>query len=85
MFKRFNLAGLSLVVGGLLGGCAQMQDFLTAEPAAVVIQRAQAAMGSAQVNSLAFTSSGTGATFGQAYLPTSPWPSSPKIAPPALA
>ncbi len=74
MFKRFNLAGLSLVVGGLLGGCAQMQDFLTAEPAAVVIQRAQAAMGSAQVNSLAFTSSGTGATFGQAYLPTSPWP-----------
>jgi glyoxylase-like metal-dependent hydrolase (beta-lactamase superfamily II) len=72
MFKR-----LSLVTMVFLGGCAQMeqvQNYLTAEPAAVVIQRAQLAMGSAQINSLAFTASGTGATFGQAYLPTSPWP-----------
>ncbi len=44
------------------------------ESAAKVIERAQAAMGSAAVNSLAFTASGTGATFGQAHLPSSPWP-----------
>jgi glyoxylase-like metal-dependent hydrolase (beta-lactamase superfamily II) len=44
------------------------------ESAAQVIERAQAAMKGASVNSLAFTASGTGATFGQAYLPTSPWP-----------
>jgi glyoxylase-like metal-dependent hydrolase (beta-lactamase superfamily II) len=37
-----------------------------------VISRAEAAMG--KVQSLAFTASGTGATFGQAFLPAQPWP-----------
>ncbi len=75
--RRLNVGVIGLLALGVLGGCAQMdqiKNYLTAEPAAVVIQRAQLAMGNAQINSLAFTSSGSGATFGQAYLPTSPWP-----------
>jgi glyoxylase-like metal-dependent hydrolase (beta-lactamase superfamily II) len=77
MNKRMSLVAMGLLAGGVLGGCAQMQqiqDYMMAESAAAVIQRAQLAMGNAQVNSLAFTANGSGATFGQAYLPTSPWP-----------
>jgi glyoxylase-like metal-dependent hydrolase (beta-lactamase superfamily II) len=43
-----------------------------AQTASEVITRAEAAMG--KVQSLAFTASGTGATFGQAFLPSMPWP-----------
>lgn len=74
MTKRMMFGVIGLVGAALLGGCAQMQSLMSMEPASVVIARSQTAMGSVPVNSLAFTASGTGATFGQAYLPTSPWP-----------
>lgn len=61
---------LSMVLMVLLSSCAQ----LPMESASEVIKRAQAAMGADKVNSLAFVASGTGATFGQAYTPESPWP-----------
>ncbi len=56
----------------MLGAFAQTTAKVAS--AATVIERAQAAMGSGAVSSLAFTASGMGATFGQAYQPTSPWP-----------
>jgi glyoxylase-like metal-dependent hydrolase (beta-lactamase superfamily II) len=45
-----------------------------AEAADAVIARAERAMGSAGVKTLRFAGSGTGATFGQAYVPGGPWP-----------
>ncbi len=54
---------------GLVAGCA------SAPPSAAdVLARASKAMGSAQLKSLRYAGEGEGFTFGQAYLPTGPWP-----------
>lgn len=63
----------SLLAGSvvlLLSGCAA----LTSPDPVATLQRAQAAMGGAGVNTLRFAGSGTGATFGQAWQPGMPWP-----------
>ena len=54
------------------GASAQSKPKSTAADA--LMKRVHAAMGDAQISSLAFTASGTGATFGQAYTPSLPWP-----------
>jgi glyoxylase-like metal-dependent hydrolase (beta-lactamase superfamily II) len=65
-----KLLGLLLVLG--LIGCAQQP---TAQiSAADVLKAANEAIGVEKVNTLAFTSSGSGATFGQAHIAFSPWP-----------
>jgi len=70
MKRRLHLTWIAALGAAFLGACAQMPT----ESAVGALQRAQTAMGAAQVNSLAFTASGTGTTFGQAYTPTAPWP-----------
>ncbi len=63
-----GLAASSLLV---LAGCAA---WAPPDPVAV-IQRAETAMGGgAALNTLRYAGSGTGATFGQAYLPGTSWP-----------
>ncbi len=60
------------LAGGIfvLSGCASLPP---PDPVAV-IQRAEAAMGGAGIQTLRFSGSGTGATFGQAWQPGMPWP-----------
>ena len=60
-----------LAVAGLLGlaGCATFGP----DPVAV-IQRSEAAMGGAGVQTLRYAGTGTGATFGQAFQPGTTWP-----------
>ncbi len=62
-------AVLSLFAAGLLAGCATP----TADPGAV-LRQADQAMGGAQLKTLRYAASGTGATFGQAYQPGAAWP-----------
>jgi len=74
--KPFQLAAhlTSLTVAGVallgLASCASMPG----ESADAALQRANMAMGGAALKSIAFAGSGTGATFGQAYLPGQAWP-----------
>jgi glyoxylase-like metal-dependent hydrolase (beta-lactamase superfamily II) len=58
----------SLAVAGLMAGCA------TRDNAAAVLAQADQAMGGTQLKTLRYAGSGTGGTFGQAYVPGSPWP-----------
>ena len=53
-----------------LASCASMQG----ESASAALQRANIAMGGASLKSISFAGSGTGATFGQAYLAGQAWP-----------
>jgi len=60
---------LPLAMATLLAACAsQTQD------AAAVLRQADQAMGGAGLKTLRYAGSGTGATFGQAYVPETPWP-----------
>ena len=59
--------GLSLV---LLASCANSP----VDDAQAVLQRADAAMGGTSLKSIAFSGTGTGATFGQAFLAGQAWP-----------
>ena len=71
---RSRLTGLACVLPlalvALLASCANVP----AENAEAVLQRANAAMGGTALKSIAFSGTGTGATFGQAYLPGQAWP-----------
>lgn len=60
---------VSLFAAGLLAGCATP----TADPGAV-LRQADAAMGGTQLRTLRYAASGTGATYGQAYVPGTAWP-----------
>jgi glyoxylase-like metal-dependent hydrolase (beta-lactamase superfamily II) len=51
-----------------LAGCAHRED------AQAVLRQADQAMGASQLKSLRYAANGTGATFGQAYVPGQPWP-----------
>ena len=53
-----------------LSSCANM----TGESASAALQRANTAMGGVALKSISFAGSGTGATFGQAYLAGQAWP-----------
>src|SRR5215203_4678911 len=58
----------SLATAGLLVACA------TRDNAAAVLTQADQAMGGTQLKTLRYAGSGTGATFGQAYVPGTTWP-----------
>jgi len=70
--QRFQVLGR--VLGGAavitLASCASVPN----ESAESVLQRANAAMGGQQLQSVSFSGSGSGATFGQAFLPGQAWP-----------
>ncbi|NML47968.1 MBL fold metallo-hydrolase [Ramlibacter sp. G-1-2-2] len=53
----------------LLAGCAARSP-----NAGAILQQADATMGGAQLRTLRYAGSGTGATYGQAYLPGGDWP-----------
>jgi len=57
-------------VAALLAACANT----TGESAGAALQRANTAMGGTALKSISFAGSGTGATFGQAYLAGQAWP-----------
>ena len=60
---------LPLAAAGLLAACAsQTQD------ATAVLRQSDQAMGGAGLKTLRYAGSGTGATFGQADVPGTPWP-----------
>jgi len=60
---------LSASAALLLASCASMQ-----QDAQSVLLRADRAMGGADLRTLRYTAAGTGATFGQAYVPGQAWP-----------
>ena len=64
MFRR---AFVSLAAASLLAACAHR------DPAAV-LRQSDAAMGGTSLKTLRYAASGTGATFGQAYVPGNTWP-----------
>ena len=71
---HFSARLTSLTLAGVvlfgLESCASMSG----ESAEAALQRANTAMGGAMLKSISFAGSGTGATFGQAYLPGQAWP-----------
>jgi glyoxylase-like metal-dependent hydrolase (beta-lactamase superfamily II) len=67
--KRRALTLAAGAIAVLLAACAS-----TAPDPQAALQRANAAMGTAQVRSLQFSATGTGGIFGQAYRPGEPWP-----------
>jgi len=69
MSRKTLLGRLTLSIGALtfLPGAALAQD-----SAVAVLKRASAAMGAP--NTIRYAGEGTGWTFGQAYMPTMPWP-----------
>ena len=71
-FNRAGLFRLTLTGAALLGlvSCASMPG----ESASAALQRANTAMGGTALKSISFAGSGTGATFGQAYLAGQAWP-----------
>jgi glyoxylase-like metal-dependent hydrolase (beta-lactamase superfamily II) len=66
--RTIAMAG-GAVVAAWLAACAS-----TAPDPQATLQRANAAMGTAQVRSLQYAATGTGGIFGQAYRPGDPWP-----------
>ncbi len=64
---RWALASAALLG---LASCASLPE----ESAGAALQRASTAMGGSTLKSIAFSGTGTGATFGQAYLPGQAWP-----------
>jgi glyoxylase-like metal-dependent hydrolase (beta-lactamase superfamily II) len=64
----FHRALVSLAAASLLAACAHRDD------AATVLQQSDAAMGGASLKTLRYAAAGTGATFGQAYVPGAGWP-----------
>ncbi len=67
----FRLTGVSLGVALAVGlsGAA-----IAADDAEALLRRAERAMGAAEVKTLRFSASGTGATFGQSFKPELTWP-----------
>jgi glyoxylase-like metal-dependent hydrolase (beta-lactamase superfamily II) len=63
---RYALAAFA--TAGLVAGCATRND------ATAVLTQSDQAMGGGQLKTLRYAGSGTGATFGQAYVPGTPWP-----------
>jgi len=68
---KLKLTGVSLGIALALGlsGAA-----IAADDAEALLRRAERAMGAADVKTLRYSASGTGATFGQAYKPDMTWP-----------
>jgi glyoxylase-like metal-dependent hydrolase (beta-lactamase superfamily II) len=66
--RAFAVAG-GAAVAAFLAACAS-----TSPDPQAALQRANAAMGTAQVRSLQYSATGTGGIFGQAYRPGDPWP-----------
>ena len=62
--------GFYTAIVATLAACAN----LPGESASTALQRANAAMGGATLKSISFAGSGTGATFGQAFLAGQAWP-----------
>ncbi len=67
--KSRSIAALALAAA-FLSSCASMQP----ESAETVLKRANTAMGGTALASIAFSGSGSGATFGQAFQPGAAWP-----------
>jgi glyoxylase-like metal-dependent hydrolase (beta-lactamase superfamily II) len=63
-------SALVMTMSALLAACANMPG----ESASAALQRANVAMGGAALKSISFAGSGTGSTFGQAYLAGEAWP-----------
>ena len=70
LLATFSRPVLYITVAAALASCASMQS----ESADAALQRANTAMGGAALKSISFAGNGTGATFGQAYLPGQAWP-----------
>ena len=64
-----RIAVITLALAGLTS-CAHIPT----ETAETVLRRAELAMGSITLGSISFAGSGTGATFGQAFVPGTAWP-----------
>lgn len=69
--SRHTLLALAAASALMLASCANTPPPLDAN---AVLSKASAAMGADAVKTLRFTSSGTGAVYGQAYLPDTKWP-----------
>ena len=67
---RFGVLAVAVFSVSSLTSCAN----LPADNADAVLQRADTAMGGFALKSISFSGSGTGATFGQAYLAGQAWP-----------
>lgn len=65
-----RLTALAALAAALLGGCATPD----APDAMATLRRAEQAMGGAALRSIAFTGTGSGGTFGQAYQASLAWP-----------
>ena len=70
LLATFSRPVLYITVAAALASCASMQG----ESADAALQRANTAMGGAALKSISFAGSGTGSTFGQAYLAGQAWP-----------
>ena len=70
LWTTFARPALVVSMSALLASCANMPG----ESASAALQRANTAMGGAALKSISFAGSGTGATFGQAYLAGQAWP-----------
>ena len=66
----FGRSGFYAVIAATLAACAN----LPGESASAALQRANTAMGGTALKGISFAGSGTGATFGQAYLAGQAWP-----------
>lgn len=67
-FASLKWIAPGLAAAGFLAGCASMPS------ADAVLRQSEAAMGGAQVKTLRIAAAGTGATYGQAYVPGNAWP-----------
>ena len=72
VFNRDAMLRLAFSVAALL--CLASCASVTGESAPAALARANAAMGGESLKSITFAGSGTGATFGQAYLAGQAWP-----------
>ncbi len=70
LWASFARPALVVSMSVLLAACANMPG----ESASTALQRANTAMGGAALKSISFAGTGTGATFGQAYLAGQAWP-----------
>lgn len=66
-------AGRTLIVVAAIAGLVSCASVPT-ESAEAVLQRSNSAMGGTNLRSISFAGSGSGATFGQAYVPGTAWP-----------
>lgn len=70
VISRFCISAAAALSVATLSSCANMQ----LENADAVLQRANMAMGGDVLKSISFSGTGTGSTFGQAYLAGQAWP-----------